>query len=743
MFILRSQFYKYFPLKTRVIDGTFDSLKHKGCHSSLIPTFSSLQFASAKYISQPVINHLLQSNMGTPATHSKLSDGSSQSTSFIKQIIEKDLSTGKHCTIITRFPPEPNGFLHIGHAKSICLNFGLAREYKGRCHMRFDDTNPCKEEMRYIESIKEDVQWLGFDWGDHLYFASDYFPQLFEWALLLISKELAYVDDQSSEEIRKNRGSLTTPGVKSAYRDRSVQENLDLFLHMEKGEFEEGSRVLRAKIDMQSSNMNLRDPILYRILKRTHPRTGNRWCIYPNYDFAHGQSDSIEAITHSLCTLEFELHRPLYEWFQEHLEIVKTRQIEFARMNISYMVMSKRKLLTLVEEGWVEDWDDPRMPTLAGMRRRGITAEAIKDFCDRVGIAKRENTIQIELLESCTRMKTRERIPPLEDLHTLLSLCFRLIVSYFPAHCGEHLNKIAQRRHAILSPLRVILTNYSPEINEELDIPNHPEDPSFGTRKLLFSQELFIDRGDFEEFPSKDFHRLAPNTEVRLRYAYWIKCEKIIKDSSGNITHLECTYDPATKGGRSADGRKVKGTLHWISALQQIPVEFRLFDRLFTKANPEEMEEASSHAIDDQQVEGSQTQTTTLSGWKKCINPNSLKIYRGVGEPSLSTIAVGKPLQFERVGFFVKDKCSLGGAAVTIPTFNMTVDLISSYSQQKENKDKHAEKTERERIALLRKEKKAEKAAKAAQKEARLASQDKREELSSVESAKAGLLVKM
>ncbi len=451
-------------------------------------------------------------------------------SNFIKQIIEKDLADGKHKTIITRFPPEPNGYLHIGHAKSICLNFGLAEEYQGRCHLRFDDTNPEKESPEYVESIKEDVKWLGFDWGEHLYFASDYFEKFYNYALELIKKGKAYVCQLSPEEIREYRGTLTEPGKESPYRNRSVEENLELFEKMKNGEFEEGECVLRAKIDMSSPNLNMRDPVIYRIKKIRHHRTGDKWCIYPTYDFAHCLSDAIEGITHSLCTLEFEDHRPLYDWFLDELNTpCHPQQIEFARLNLSYTVMSKRKLNLLVQEGYVSGWDDPRMPTISGMRRRGYTPEAIKDFCERIGIAKSDNLVDYSLLEHCVR---------------------------------EDLNKRALRFMGVLEPLKVVIVNYPEEQEEELEAINNPEDPSAGKRKIPFSREIYIEKSDFREDPPRKFFRLAPGKEVRLRYAYYITCEEVVKDEQGNIVELRCTYDPESRGGYTPDGRKVKGTLH-------------------------------------------------------------------------------------------------------------------------------------------------------------------------------------
>ncbi|RMD94328.1 MAG: glutamine--tRNA ligase/YqeY domain fusion protein, partial [Calditrichaeota bacterium] len=477
-----------------------------------------------------------------------------ETTDFIRSIIKEDLKTGKFGgKVITRFPPEPNGYLHIGHAKSIVLNFGIAEEFGGRCHLRFDDTNPIKEEVEYVQSIQEDVKWLGYDWGEHLYYASDYFEQLYEFAVQLIKKGKAYVDDLSPEQMREYRGTLTEPGKNSPYRDRSIEENLDLFQRMRAGEFEEGSRVLRAKIDMASPNINLRDPVMYRIIKASHHRTGDKWCIYPTYDWAHGQSDSIEGITYSICTLEFEDHRPLYDWFLDQLGIHHPQQIEFARLELTYTVLSKRKLLELVNGGYVSGWDDPRMPTLSGMRRRGYTPEAIRDFCTRIGVAKSNSMVDLALLEHCLR---------------------------------DDLNRRAPRVMAVLRPLKVVTTNYPDEQVEEMEAINNPEDPAMGKRKVPFSKVVYIERDDFREHPPKKFFRLAPGREVRLRYAYYITCEEVIKDENGEVVELHCTYDPASRGGWSPDGRKVRGTLHWVSAAHALPAEVRLYDRLFTVPNP-------------------------------------------------------------------------------------------------------------------------------------------------------------
>ncbi len=549
---------------------------------------------------------------------------------FIRTIIDEDLKEGKWGgKIVTRFPPEPNGYLHIGHAKSICLNFGIASEYEGaRCHLRFDDTNPLKEEQVYIDSIKEDVRWLGYDWGEHLYYASDYFNRLYDWAIRLINDGKAYVDDLSMEEVRQLRGTPTEPGKDSPYRDRSPEENLELFKRMAAGEFDEGSRVLRAKIDMASPNLNLRDPVMYRILKAPHPHAGAKWLIYPTYDWAHGQSDSVEGITHSLCTLEFEDHRPLYDWYLERLGEHHPRQIEFAPLNVTYMALSKRKLLELVREGYVSGWDDPRMPTICGLRRRGYTPESIRDFCGRIGVAKAESTVEIELLEHCLR---------------------------------EDLNKRAPRVMGVLDPLKVVIENYPEGAGEELEAVNNPEDPSAGTRKAPFSREIYIERGDFMEDPPKKFYRLAPGREVRLRYAYFIKCVDVIKDeATGEIKELRCTYDPETRGGAAPDGRKVKATLHWVSAAHSIPAEVRIYDRLFTKENPNDTEEGGD--------------------FKDNFNPESLKTLTDCPvEPSLAKAEPGQRYQFERIGYFCVDPDSTPEK----PVFNRTVNLKDEWARIK------------------------------------------------------------
>ncbi len=547
-------------------------------------------------------------------------------SNFIKDIIDEDLKNNKNDgRVHTRFPPEPNGYLHIGHAKAICLDFGLAAEYGGLCNLRFDDTNPTKEEAEYVQSIEQDIRWLGFHWGDRLYYASDYYDQLYEYAVELVKKGKAYVDDLSPDEIREYRGTLTKPGRESPYRNRSVEENLTLFEGMRAGDFPDGSRVLRAKIDMASGNLNMRDPVIYRILKATHHRTGDKWCIYPMYDWAHGQSDSIEGITHSVCTLEFEDHRPLYDWFVEQLGIFAPQQIEFARLNLTYTVMSKRKLLQLVDEGQVNGWDDPRLPTLCGLRRRGYTPESIRNFLDRIGVAKRASNVDVALLE-----------------HTL----------------REELNKSAQRVMAVLRPLKVVIDNYPEDQVEELDCVNNPEDSSMGTRKVPFSRVLYIEREDFREDPHKKFYRLAPGREVRLRYAYFIKCVDAIKDDSGDVVELRCTYDPDTRGGDAPDGRKVKATLHWVSADHSLPAEVRLYDHLFTREDPGDVEEGKD--------------------WKDNVNPDSLEILRGCRlEPFLQSAKPGDRFQFERQGYFCVDPDTTPGNLA----FNRTVGLRDTWAK--------------------------------------------------------------
>ena len=524
------------------------------------------------------------------------------SLNFIEEIIENDLRNGVHKSIITRFPPEPNGYLHIGHAKSICLNFGLGLKYNGKTNLRFDDTNPVKEEVEYVDSIKEDIKWLGFNWAEERY-ASDYFEQLYEWAVELIKKDLAYVDDQNIDEIKKNRGTVQTPGVNSPYRDRSVEENIELFSQMREGKFGNGEKVLRAKIDMAHSNMHMRDPILYRILHAEHHRTKNDWCIYPMYDYAHGQSDSIEGITHSICTLEFDIHRPLYDWFIEKLDIFPSHQYEFARLNLTYTVMSKRKLLQLVQEGHVQGWDDPRMPTISGLRRRGFTPEAIRNFCDAIGVAKRDNTIDYSRLEYYLR---------------------------------EDLNKKANRVMSVLNPVKLIIDNYSENESELLEAVNNPEDETYGKRQISFSNTLYIEQEDFEENPPKKYFRLAPGMEVRLRYAYFVTCTSVEKDSGGNIIAIHANYDPLSRGGNSPDGRKVKGTIHWVDAKNCIDCQVRLFDRLFISENPEKTQEGKTF-LDN-------------------LNPDSLRIIENAKtEAELINSPKDRKYQFERLGYFVQD----------------------------------------------------------------------------------------
>jgi glutaminyl-tRNA synthetase len=549
---------------------------------------------------------------------------SSDRSDFIRDIIAGDLAAGRHETIVTRFPPEPNGYLHIGHAKSICLNFGIAREFGGRCHLRFDDTNPVKEEQEYIDSIMTDVRWLGFDWGEHLYYASDYFEQLYEWALHLIREGKAYVDDLSAEEIRAYRGTLTEPGRPSPWRDRTIEENIDLFQRMRRGEFPDGSRVLRAKIDMASGNINMRDPVMYRILHAVHHRTGDAWCIYPSYDFAHGQSDAIEGITHSICTLEFQDHRPLYDWFIENLPVPSTpHQYEFARLNLTHTVLSKRVLLKLVKEGHVRGWDDPRMPTLSGIRRRGYPAEGIRDFAAMIGVARADSVVEIEMLEHAVR---------------------------------NVLNRTTLRRMAVLEPIKVVIENYPEGATEHLEVPNSPEDPDAGTRMVPFSRELWIERDDFMEDPPKKFFRLAPGREVRLRSAYFITCTDVIKDAAGRVTELRCTYDPETRGGSAPDGRKVKATLHWVSAAHAVSAEVRLYDHLFSSAVPGA---AGDDLFDD-------------------LSPTSEVVIREARlEPALADTPVGATVQFERLGYFCMDPDSVSGA----PVFNRTLTLKDTWAR--------------------------------------------------------------
>jgi glutaminyl-tRNA synthetase len=546
---------------------------------------------------------------------------------FIRNIVVEDRARNKNGgRVHTRFPPEPNGYLHIGHAKSICLNFGLAAEFGGLTNLRFDDTNPSKEEVEYVDSIRADVHWLGFDWDDREFYASDYFEQLYGFAVKLIEKGKAYVDDLTADEIREYRGTLTQPGKNSPYRDRSVEENLDLFKRMRAGEFPDGSRTLRAKIDMASPNLNMRDPVMYRILRATHHRTGDKWLIYPTYDFAHGQSDSIEGITHSICTLEFEDHRPLYDWFIEQLGIHHPQQIEFARLNLTYTVLSKRKLLQLVQKKYVAGWDDPRMPTIAGIRRRGYTPEAMRAFCERIGVAKRNSTVDIAMLDHAVR---------------------------------EDLNRRAPRVMAVLRPLKIVLTNYSENQVEEIDAVNNPEDPAMGTRKVPFSRVLYIEQDDFREEPPKGFFRLSPGKEVRLRYAYIIKCEEVVKDpKSGEIVEVRCTYDPETKSGSAQSGRKVKATLHWVSAAHALEAEVRLYDHLFTVENPDDVAEGED--------------------WTKNINPKSLETISSCRvERHLKDAAPGARYQFERLGYFTVDPDSTAGKLV----FNRTLTLRDAWAK--------------------------------------------------------------
>lgn len=540
---------------------------------------------------------------------------------FLRDIVSADLAAGKHKEIVTRFPPEPNGYLHLGHAKAICINFGLVEEFGGRCHLRYDDTNPAKEEQEYIDAIEADVRWLGFDWGKHLYHASDYFEQLYRWAETLIEKGLAYVDDQTPDEMRLNRGTLTEGGKPSPFRDRAVAENLDLFRRMRAGEFPNGARTLRAKIDMASGNINLRDPVLYRIIHTPHPRTGTTWCIFPMYDYAHGQSDAIEHVTHSLCTLEYDDHRPLYDWLLEQLPVpARPRQYEFARLNMTYTVLSKRSLTQFVKEGHVDGWDDPRMPTIAGMRRRGIPPEAIRDFVKRAGVARANSVVDIAMFDAAVR---------------------------------EYLNKAAARYMAVLKPLKVVIENYPEGRSEELDAVNNPEDPDAGSRKVPFSRELYIEQDDFMENPPKKFFRLSPGMEVRLRYAYFITCREAIKDAAGNIVELRCTYDPATKGGNAPDGRKVKATMHWVSAPHAVNAEVRIYNTLFSRPDPG----ADGDVVKD-------------------LNPNSLEVIRDAKlEPVLAARNEKTTVQFERLGYFVRE------SKTTDLVFNRTVGLRDTYAK--------------------------------------------------------------
>jgi len=542
---------------------------------------------------------------------------------FIRDIIQADLAGGKHKEIVTRFPPEPNGYLHIGHAKSIALNFGIAQEFSGRCNLRFDDTNPTKEEQEYIDSIQADVSWLGFKWAGEPLYASDYFERLYEWAEGLIKGGLAYVDDQSQEEIRLARGTLTEPGKNSPFRERSVEENLDLFRRMKAGEFPNGARVLRAKIDMASGNINLRDPVLYRILHAHHPRTGDKWSIYPSYDYAHGQSDAIEGITHSICTLEFEDHRPLYDWLLDKLPVPShPHQYEFARLNLTYTLLSKRVLTRLVQEGHVAGWDDPRMPTIAGLKRRGVPPTAVREFVKRIGVAKANSVVDVGMLEFCIR---------------------------------EELNRTSLRRMAVLKPLKVVIENYPEGQVEEIEAINHPDNPEAGTRKIAFGRELYIEQDDFMENPPKKFFRLSPGNEVRLRYAYFIKCTSVVKNAAGEVVELRCTYDPATKGGNAPDGRKVKATMHWLPAAQSLPAEIRIYNQLFAKPSPD----AANFAAD--------------------LNPASLEVLKDARiEPAVAQDNSGTPVQFERQGYFVRDKDSTPDRLV----LNRTIGLRDTFAKE-------------------------------------------------------------
>ncbi|UCD62640.1 MAG: glutamine--tRNA ligase/YqeY domain fusion protein [Candidatus Zixiibacteriota bacterium] len=558
-------------------------------------------------------------------TSGDVSSAESKPSNFIREIIDKDLERGKNDSRVhTRFPPEPNGYLHIGHAKSMCVNFGIAEDYKGLYNLRFDDTNPVKEDTEYVDSIMEDIRWLGFDWEDRLYYASDYFDQLYEWAIKLIKDGKTYVDDLSAEQIREHRGTLTEPGKESPYRNRSVEENLDLFQRMKAGEFPDGSRVLRAKIDMAAGNLNMRDPVMYRVLHASHHRTGDKWCVYPMYDWAHGQSDSIEGITHSLCSLEFEDHRPLYDWYLDQLGVFHPQQIEFARLNMNYTVMSKRKLRVLVEEGHVDAWNDPRMPTLSGMRRRGYLPQSIRRFLDKVGVAKRDSVVDIALLEHCVR---------------------------------EDLNIAAPRVMAVLKPLKVVIENYPEGQVEELAAINNPEDESMGVRTIPFSREIYIERDDFREDPPKKFFRLSPGKEVRLKHAYFIKCERVVKDDkTGEITELRCTYDPQTKSGEAHDGRKVKGTLHWVSCDHAVPAEVRIYNNLFTVESPDDSEDFRQH-----------------------INPQSLEVVSGCQmEPNLKDVKPGERFQFLRHGYFCVDSVD---TTPDKPVFNRTVSLRDTWAK--------------------------------------------------------------
>jgi len=558
------------------------------------------------------------------------SESKAVQSNFVREIIDEDLKTNKYGgRVHTRFPPEPNGYLHIGHAKSICLNFGIAKSYNGLCNLRFDDTNPSKEDVEYVDSIQEDVRWLGFDWQDRMYYASDYFDQLFEYALQLIKKGKAFVCDLNAQQIKEYRGTLTEPGKESPYRNRTIEENLDLFYKMKNGEFEDGSHVLRAKIDMASPNINMRDPVIYRILHATHHRTGDKWCIYPMYDFAHGLCDSIEQITHSICTLEFEIHRPLYDWFLDELGVYHSQQVEFARLNLNYTIMSKRKLLELVTNKYVDGWNDPRMPTISGLRRRGYTPESIRNFAEKVGVAKRDNTIDVALLEHSLR---------------------------------EDLNKRAPRVMAVLKPLKLVIDNYPDNVVEELEAINNPEDASMGTRNIPFSKVIYIEQDDFREDPPRKFFRLSPGNEVRLRYAYIIKCTDVVKDAEGNITELHCTYDPETKSGSAQSNRKVKGTIHWVSAQHAVNAEVRLYDRLFSVENPSGEE----------------------GDYKTFLNPNSLEVLKDCKvETSLTSAKAEDRFQFERQGYFCLDSSDTKPDALV---FNRAVGLRDSWAKIEKSK---------------------------------------------------------
>jgi glutaminyl-tRNA synthetase len=551
------------------------------------------------------------------------------STDFIHQAVAEDLESGRFQRVCTRFPPEPNGYLHIGHAKALCINFGIAEDFGGQCNLRFDDTNPVKEDVEYVDAIKEDIHWLGHDWQDRLFYASDYFEQLYQWAEQLILKGKAYVDDLSAEEIREYRGTLTEPGRDSPYRNRSIEENLDLFRRMRAGEFPDGSRVLRAKIDMAAGNINMRDPVMYRIIHATHHRTGDAWCIYPMYDYAHGQSDSIEGVTFSLCSLEYEDHRPLYDWFLDSLEIFHPRQIEFARLNLNYTVMSKRKLIKLVREGFVDGWNDPRMPTLSGMRRRGYPPEAVREFINRVGVSKNYNMVDIALLEAIVR---------------------------------ETLNKTVLRVMGVLKPLKLVIDNYPDGQVEWMEAVNNPEDPGAGTRSVPFSKVLYIEQDDFREVPPPKYFRLSPGREVRLRYAYLVTATEVVKDAQGNVVEVHARYDPATRGGDAPDGRKVKSTIHWVSAAYALDAEVRLYDRLFNKPNPDDTEEGED--------------------FLDYLTPNSLEVVKGAKvEPGLANAAPGSRWQFERIGYFVADAFALKPDALV---FNKTVGLRDTWAKIEE-----------------------------------------------------------